>query len=45
MDRLRKELGDHDQWVDKPPRSVTKPGKQGADTHVRRVLDSAFART
>ena len=27
MERLRKELGDHDQWVDKPPRSVTKPEK------------------
>jgi arylsulfatase A-like enzyme len=24
MEHLRKELGDHDQWVDKPPRSVTK---------------------
>lgn len=27
LERLRKELGDHDQWVDKPPRSVTKPAK------------------
>jgi len=25
LDHLRKDLGDHDQWVDKPPESVTKP--------------------
>ena len=28
LTRLRKELGDHDQWVDKPPKSVT-----GANTN------------
>ncbi len=27
LERLRKELGDHDQWVDKPPKLVTKPEK------------------